>query len=163
MTWRDTIITVRVNRPLKSRPREALSVWVSVASFYKERLGANFSVCRFELSKVQRWLGANFSCWCKNLLVGKHIRIQLRTLLNKNDSMIGCKFNVGASFYTIWEQRNTGTHEHCRSETSVNKTYPIKVDIAAFQETRGISIGNNIGNEGTENTFDYAKTLLGDL
>jgi hypothetical protein len=38
--------------------------------------------------------------------VGKHSWIQLRTLLNKNNSVIECIFNVGASFYTTWEQRN---------------------------------------------------------
>jgi hypothetical protein len=37
--------------------------------------------------------------------VGKHSRIQLRNLLNKNNSVIKCIFNIGASFYTTREQR----------------------------------------------------------
>jgi hypothetical protein len=56
-------------------------------------------------------------------IVGKHGRqIQLRTLLNKNGSVIECIFNVGASFYTTCEQKHS--HKHHRSETSKNKTYP---------------------------------------
>jgi hypothetical protein len=55
--------------------------------------------------------------------VGKRDRIQLRTLLNKNDSVIECIFSVGASFYTYWEQREWYKHEQRRSETSGNQTY----------------------------------------
>jgi hypothetical protein len=55
--------------------------------------------------------------------VGKHDRIQLRTLLNKNNSVIECIFNIGASFYTTREQRKWHKHEQRRSETSCNQTY----------------------------------------
>jgi hypothetical protein len=50
--------------------------------------------------------------------VGKRSRIQLRTLLNKNDSVIECIFNAGASFYTTCEQRRWYKHKQRRSKTS---------------------------------------------
>jgi hypothetical protein len=34
------------------------------------------------------------------------------------------------------------------------------VNIAKFQETLGISIGNNIGKVGTENTFVYVYNIF---
>jgi hypothetical protein len=83
-------------------------------------------------------------------IVGKRCRIQPRTLLNKNDSMIEWIFNIGASFYTPWEQRKTGKHEHSSSETSTN------IQTQHFQEAWGIKHWQQCWQSwNTKNTFDY--------
>jgi hypothetical protein len=41
--------------------------------------------------------------------------------------VIECIFNVGASFYTTWEQRKWYKHEQRRSETSGNQTYLLHI------------------------------------
>jgi hypothetical protein len=58
--------------------------------------------------------------WYVDRCVGKHGRIQLTILQNKNDSVIECIFNIGASFYTTWEQRRWYKQKQRRSETSEN-------------------------------------------
>jgi hypothetical protein len=46
-------------------------------------------------------------------------------------------------------------HETHNSETGKNQTYPKRHGNMTWSTTWSISIGNNVGKAGTENTFNY--------
>jgi hypothetical protein len=52
-------------------------------------------------------------------------------------------------------------HETRNSETGENHTYPKKHENMTLSTTWSISIGNNVGKAGTENTFIYTITQKG--
>jgi hypothetical protein len=94
-----------------------------------------------------------------NIYVGKQSRIQLRILLNKNDSVIDVYSTLGHLFILHVNKENSTGINGTEVKPAGTRHLQTQVNNMTQSTTWSISIGINVGKVGTENTFVYTYNI----